>query len=195
MWRNGSVIPHLLNLRIRWQWVVSFLPRPLNSRGKSLCTHWLGDWVSRRAGLNTMEKSLSFRGIEPWVLGCPAVAYLLFRLDYAGITGWMVVTMIMLLRDICYEICKVVIVRILVVWVVTPCSLLGWYRCFRETCFLYLHPWRLKQHVPPKHRCLRTRLHGVTTQKTWIWMTEVIGTNLHGIFFETVKGETLSYLK
>jgi hypothetical protein len=34
------------------------MPRPLYPRGKRPGTHWIGDWVGPRAGLNAMEKSL-----------------------------------------------------------------------------------------------------------------------------------------
>jgi hypothetical protein len=35
-----------------------------------------------------------------------------------------------------------------VLWVVTPCLLKGWYRRFEETCYLHLHPEDKHWHLP-----------------------------------------------
>jgi hypothetical protein len=37
--------------------VVGFTPRPAYPRGKAYGTHWIGDLVSPRAGLDHMEKN------------------------------------------------------------------------------------------------------------------------------------------
>jgi hypothetical protein len=37
-------------------WVVSFTPRPLYLRKRAPGTHWIGGWVSPRAGLDDVEK-------------------------------------------------------------------------------------------------------------------------------------------
>jgi hypothetical protein len=34
-WASGGIAPHILYLRTRWRWVVSFTPRPLYPQGKS----------------------------------------------------------------------------------------------------------------------------------------------------------------
>jgi hypothetical protein len=34
-WGSAGIDPRILNLGIRWRWVVSFTPRPLYLRGKS----------------------------------------------------------------------------------------------------------------------------------------------------------------
>jgi hypothetical protein len=56
-WKNWSIAPHILNLGNRRRWVVSFMPRPFYPQGKERAppprTHWLGDWVGLRAGLDT----------------------------------------------------------------------------------------------------------------------------------------------
>jgi hypothetical protein len=54
--------------------VVSFTPR-----GKDPPTHWIGDWVDPRAGLNDVEKRifLTLPGLELRPLGHPACSQLL----------------------------------------------------------------------------------------------------------------------
>jgi len=32
---NGGTVPRILNMGIRWRWVVSFTPRPLYPQGNS----------------------------------------------------------------------------------------------------------------------------------------------------------------
>jgi hypothetical protein len=46
-WGRGCIAPHILDLGITWRWVVSFIPRPLYSQGKST-------WVGSRAGLDAV---------------------------------------------------------------------------------------------------------------------------------------------
>jgi len=52
---SGDIDPRLLNLDTRWKWMVSFTPRPLCPSGKSHCTHWKGDFVASRAGLDAVS--------------------------------------------------------------------------------------------------------------------------------------------
>jgi hypothetical protein len=49
-------------------------------------THWIGDWVDPRAGLDNMEKRkfLTLLGLERQPLGHPAHTQLLYRLRYPG---------------------------------------------------------------------------------------------------------------
>jgi hypothetical protein len=49
-------------------------------------THWIGDWVGPRAGLDDVEKRkfLSFPGLELRPLGRPARSQSLYRLSYPG---------------------------------------------------------------------------------------------------------------
>jgi hypothetical protein len=55
---------------------------------------------------------------------------------------------------------------VLVLWVVTPCGLIGRYQCFGGTYCLHLHPWRWRHYVCLKCWCLPTSPQGITTQKT-----------------------------
>jgi hypothetical protein len=41
-------------------------PAALPSREVAPDTHWLGGWVGHSVGLDTVEKSLTLLGIEPW---------------------------------------------------------------------------------------------------------------------------------
>jgi hypothetical protein len=45
-WRYNSLIPHILNLSIRWRWVVSRTPQLLHHGENELC------WTHKRAFLN-----------------------------------------------------------------------------------------------------------------------------------------------
>jgi hypothetical protein len=49
-------------------------------------THWIGGWVSPRAGLDDVEKRkfLTLPGFELQPLGCPARSQSLYRLSYPG---------------------------------------------------------------------------------------------------------------
>jgi hypothetical protein len=60
--------------------------------------------------------------------------------------------------------------KMAVVWVVAPCSLVEVHRRFRGTCCLHYHslPWWWRQQVLLKRRWTSTGLHGATTQKTAI---------------------------
>jgi hypothetical protein len=52
----GGIAPRILDFSNGWRWVVSFTPRPLYPRERSLCTHWIEVWVGARAGLDTVVK-------------------------------------------------------------------------------------------------------------------------------------------
>jgi hypothetical protein len=64
---SGGIAPRILNLGSRWKRVVSFTPRPLYFMLRALGTHWIGGWMSPRAGLDTManKKSVPLKVIEP----------------------------------------------------------------------------------------------------------------------------------
>jgi hypothetical protein len=62
-----------------------------------------------------------------------------------------------------------VVMKSIIFWDVTPCSLL---RCNRRShlltcwsCWNFFRPWRWRRYVPPKHPLHLNRLHGVTSQK------------------------------
>jgi hypothetical protein len=65
---------------------MSFMPRPLYPRGKTLGTHWIGGWVDPRAGLDGVEKRkfLTLPGLELQLLGRSARSQSLYRLRYSG---------------------------------------------------------------------------------------------------------------
>jgi hypothetical protein len=58
---NGCIDPRILDIGTSLKRVVSFTPRPLYARGNiQPRTHWIGGWVSPRAGLDTgKRKSLA----------------------------------------------------------------------------------------------------------------------------------------
>jgi hypothetical protein len=54
--RSGGIIPRILNLGIRWMWVISFRPRLLYPQGKTPGTHWIRGCVGPRTVLDVMVK-------------------------------------------------------------------------------------------------------------------------------------------
>jgi hypothetical protein len=66
--------------------VVRFTPQPLYPRGRVPGIHWIGGWVSPRAGLDDVEKRkfLTLRRLELQPLGRPARSQSLYRLRYPG---------------------------------------------------------------------------------------------------------------
>jgi len=64
---SGGIVPHILNLGIRWRWVVSLTPRQLYSRGRSSPYPFHRKVVrfrSRSGGYGKEEDSLPLPGIE-----------------------------------------------------------------------------------------------------------------------------------
>jgi hypothetical protein len=60
------------------------------------------------------------------------------------------------------------LVKIMVFYDVTPCSLVDRYQYSRGTCCLHHHPpWRWRQQILPKCWYLSTQQHSVISQKTW----------------------------
>jgi hypothetical protein len=49
---NGGIAPRILDLGTRWRWVISFTPQPLYPQERTPGIHWIGGWVSPRAGLD-----------------------------------------------------------------------------------------------------------------------------------------------
>ena len=52
--RKG-VAPHILNLGIRWRWVVKITPLPLCTQ-EITSTHWIRCWLGPRSGLDDLEE-------------------------------------------------------------------------------------------------------------------------------------------
>jgi hypothetical protein len=79
--------------------------------------------------------------------------------------------------------------------VVTPCRLVGRYKCFGETYCFHLQGWilqlqRWRQYVSPKRWYLRTRTHSVTSRKSNIGT--VLGDDTHPLWWRC--GITFSLL-
>jgi len=54
-WRSGGIAPRITNLGISYRSVVSFTSQPLFTPGERVPdTHWIGGWVSPKAGLDGM---------------------------------------------------------------------------------------------------------------------------------------------
>jgi hypothetical protein len=69
---------------------------------------------------------------------------------------------------------------VVALWVLTPCWLIDGYRNFRGTYCLYLHSWRWKKCVPPKHWFSPHKPHGVTTQNTnTVWLKSLFSVLNH----------------
>ena len=70
--------PHLLNLGVRWRWVVKLRPLPLFPRGKSPCADLTGGLVGHRARFGSCRKSK---------ISCLAIA--LFKHRIIRISRWL----------------------------------------------------------------------------------------------------------
>jgi hypothetical protein len=77
---SGCIDPRFLDLGTSWRWVVSFTPRGKIPPPSS--THWIGDWLGPRAGLDDVEKRkfLTLPGLELRPLCRPARSQSLSRL-------------------------------------------------------------------------------------------------------------------
>jgi hypothetical protein len=67
------------------EWSVS-RPDRFTPGERATGTHWIGDWVDPRAGLDDVEKKklLNLHGLELRPLGRPARSQSPYRLRYAG---------------------------------------------------------------------------------------------------------------
>jgi hypothetical protein len=76
-------------------------------------------------------------------------------------------------RNVEFEVFTAVVMKSIIFWDVTQCSLFSYNRRFgasyRLTCRfllkLFLRPWRWRRYVPPKRWLQHKTLHGVTSQK------------------------------
>jgi hypothetical protein len=66
MGNGGIAPPFLISILDGGEWSAS-LPRRFTTRETAPGTHWIGDWVGPRAGMDAVEKVKSFPlpGIEP----------------------------------------------------------------------------------------------------------------------------------
>jgi hypothetical protein len=87
---------------------------------------------------------------------------------------WWLCNVVRFLRS---EVLKAVM-KITVLWNVTPCSRVDVYHCLRKTWSYhfqgtFLHA-RWRHHIPLKHQWTFTILHGVTSQKTVIFVIRFV---------------------
>jgi hypothetical protein len=71
-WGSIGIAPRILNLGIRWRWVVISLPGRFTLRERAPGIHWIGGWVSPRAGLDAVVKrkmSSPCWDLNPWSSG------------------------------------------------------------------------------------------------------------------------------
>jgi hypothetical protein len=73
--RTGGTDPHILNLYIKWSWLISFTPCLLYFQGKN-CRYMLRGWVGTRACLDMVAKRSAPAGnpvlvIQPVTSHCP----------------------------------------------------------------------------------------------------------------------------
>ena len=59
---SRSIAPLILNSSIILRSVVNFTPRPLYPRKNNAGTHWIGGWISFRAGLEILKRKISCPG-------------------------------------------------------------------------------------------------------------------------------------
>jgi hypothetical protein len=100
-----------------------------------------------------------------------------------------------------FEVFTAVVMKSIIFWDVTPCSLFSWNRCFGAksrlhqachllTCWfllkLFIRPWSWRRYVPPKRRLQLNKLHGVTCQMM-IFFCSFVQT-----FQQSVKGCIIS---
>jgi hypothetical protein len=85
VWGSGCIGPHFLYLGTSWRWVVSFTPRSLYPRGKSLrypLDRRLGGLKSRSGRLGEEKIIVTLPGLELRPLGRPTHSQSLYRLRY-----------------------------------------------------------------------------------------------------------------
>jgi hypothetical protein len=67
-WGSGRIVPCIINLIIGWRWVVSFMPQPLKSPGKSLqypLNRRLGGPQTQSCCFGEDKNLLAMPGIDP----------------------------------------------------------------------------------------------------------------------------------
>jgi hypothetical protein len=84
VWESGVIAPPFLtSALVAGEWSAS---RPCRLTPGEIApgTHWIGDWVDPRAGLDDMEKRkfLTIPGLELRTLGRPGCSHSIYRLNY-----------------------------------------------------------------------------------------------------------------
>jgi hypothetical protein len=86
VWGSECTDPHFFTSElVGGEWSNS-RPGRVTPGERSPGTHWIGDWVDPRAGLDDMEKRklLTSPGLKHRLLGRPARSQSLYRLSYPG---------------------------------------------------------------------------------------------------------------
>jgi hypothetical protein len=83
-WGKRGIAPRLLNLGNSLRWVVSFTPWPLYPGGRTLGTHWVGDWVGPRAILEVGVRRKIPSSCRKWKPVNHPVVWSLYWLSYHG---------------------------------------------------------------------------------------------------------------
>jgi hypothetical protein len=150
---------------------------------RSAGAQWVEHWLVIRASLDAVEKghlSISCFCLEwnPWLingLGCLGInvpwfwTSLQIGTEVITIKQCMSVTQnwqVLFMRS---EVVTAVNVKVIFLWVVMPCTVVGRYHHLGEPAAssyrVLLLPWRWWQQIPPKHWYLFTRLNGTASQK------------------------------
>jgi hypothetical protein len=69
-WGRGGIAPRVIDLGVRWRWVVSFTPRPLNRAGLYFSRNWLVHLTklvlpTRKNNLSVFENEVLIRKFGP----------------------------------------------------------------------------------------------------------------------------------
>jgi hypothetical protein len=100
-----------------------------------------------------------------------------------------------------FEVFTEVVMKSVVFWDMTPCSLLcssrlaRWFdRCLTPAYLLklFLQPWRWRRYVSPKRLLQLNRLHGVTSQKMILFINLFLISSLNTIFMMFMSSVFLS---
>ena len=74
VWGSGNTVPHILNLRTRWKWVVNLTSLPLYRREKGPDAGFVWEWLDPRPVLESVGREwwIVLLGIESPFLGLPS---------------------------------------------------------------------------------------------------------------------------
>jgi hypothetical protein len=78
-----EIAPRVFYLGTRLRWMVSFMIRPLHSRGRAPDTHWIENWVGCRTSIGAMVKgkiSCSNRESSPYFSIIQPVVWSLYKM-------------------------------------------------------------------------------------------------------------------
>jgi hypothetical protein len=89
--RNGCIDPYSLDLRINLRSIVSFTLRLLYPRKRAPSeTHWMGDWMRVRAGVDDVERMIVETNDTGTVIPTPAaIPTLTVAPKFNVLTSWL----------------------------------------------------------------------------------------------------------